>query len=241
MEEVAEGIHRLGSSYINFYLVEESEKITIVDSGLPAYWEQIPQALSALGRSMADVDAVLLTHSHADHIGTAAKLANEDAIRILIHSADVDSAARAERVSSLRLVPFAWRLWFTNYSLHLLRSGATKAPPLQDPAIFGDGERLDVPGRPRVIHLPGHTAGSSALFFEQRGTLFSGDALVTLDTLRGKKGPAILTDPFSADEDRARESLGRLERIEAGVMLPGHGEPWRGGVAEAVRLARQKG
>jgi glyoxylase-like metal-dependent hydrolase (beta-lactamase superfamily II) len=238
MEEVAQGVHRLGTNYINFFLVEDGAKVTLVDTGLPGYWSQLPAALESLHRSIADIDVVLLTHSHVDHIGNADRLINEAGTRTLIHPADRDAARRSERVGTKQLLPHMWRLYLVRYSLHLLRSGATSVPPLQEPGNLSDGETLDVPGKPRVIHLPGHTPGSCGLFFEQRSVLFTGDALVTLDTLRGRIGPAVFTSPFSADTDRAYESLARLEGIEADVMLPGHGEPWTGGVRNAIRLAR---
>ena len=238
MQEVAKGVYRLGTGYINFYFVEVGGRLTIVDSGLPGYWDQIPRALASLGRSFDHVEAVVLTHSHADHIGSAARLKDDHNVRTYIHDADVATAAKAETVSPLSLVPYTWRLWLMRYLAHLNKNGALKAPPLADPATFGDGEVLEVPGRPRIIHAPGHTAGSCALLLEERGILFSGDALVTLDTLRGKTGPAAFTSPFAADEDLAFQSLDRLENIHADLMLPGHGEPWTGGVTEAVRRAR---
>jgi glyoxylase-like metal-dependent hydrolase (beta-lactamase superfamily II) len=239
MNEVAPGIHRLGTTYINFFLVEEGAKVTVVDTGLPGYWDQFRTALDSLGRTVADVDAVLLTHSHVDHIGNANRLSQEAGRRLLIHRADEATARRAERVGTKEMLPHMWRPFLSRYSLHLLRAGATSVPPVEEVGVFSDGDTLDVPGTPRVIHLPGHTAGSCALLFEKRSVLFSGDALVTLDTLRGRKGPTIFSTPFSADADLAYESLDRLDGIEASVMLPGHGEPWTRGVQEAIRLARQ--
>ena len=95
-----------------------------------------------------------------------------------------------------------------------------------------------IPGAPRVIAVPGHSEGSAALHLPARKVLFVGDALATLNVLSGKTGPQLA--PFGSDLPRARESLKRIEAIEADVMLPGHGQPWTGGVAEAVRLIRQE-
>jgi glyoxylase-like metal-dependent hydrolase (beta-lactamase superfamily II) len=55
--------------------------------------------------------------------------------------------------------------------------------------------------------------------------LFSGDALVTLDTVTGAKGPQQIR--WNDDEDEAAASYARLRETEARVVLPGHGEPWR--------------
>jgi glyoxylase-like metal-dependent hydrolase (beta-lactamase superfamily II) len=100
---------------------------------------------------------------------------------------------------------------------------------------------VDVPGRPRVVHAPGHTAGTAALYLESRGILFSGDALVTRNPLTGRIGPQIMPSGFNRDSAQALSSLRALLSVAASTVLPGHGEPWTGGAAEAVRLARQTG
>ena len=102
---------------------------------------------------------------------------------------------------------------------------------------FDDGATLDVPGTPRVIHVPGHTAGSVAFHLPDRSTLVVGDALITLNVVNGQTGPQMFPN-FTLDNRAALASLGRFDGIEADVVLPGHGERWTGGVAEAVRIAR---
>jgi glyoxylase-like metal-dependent hydrolase (beta-lactamase superfamily II) len=67
--------------------------------------------------------------------------------------------------------------------------------------------------------------------------LFVGDAFATLNVLSGKTGPQLA--PFGSDLVLARESLARLEAIDADVVLPGHGQPWTGGLREAVRLIKE--
>jgi glyoxylase-like metal-dependent hydrolase (beta-lactamase superfamily II) len=120
-----------------------------------------------------------------------------------------------------------------------LSKGMLRATPIVEVATFGDGATLDVPGAPRVIHLPGHSEGSAALYVPALDALFVGDAFATLNVLSGKTGPQLA--PFGSDLPRAVESLSRLDRVEAKLALPGHGQPWTGGVAEAVRLIRAAG
>ena len=124
------------------------------------------------------------------------------------------------------------------YLVHSIREGVMRIAPVAKIATFEDGDVLDVPGRPRVIHTPGHTRGECVLHLEQRDVLFSGDALVTLDIAPAHVGPSLLTPPFVLDLAQARASLERIEATGAKIMLPGHGEPWPHGVAEAVRIAR---
>jgi glyoxylase-like metal-dependent hydrolase (beta-lactamase superfamily II) len=117
-----------------------------------------------------------------------------------------------------------------------IRKGALRTKRLREVATYGDGATLDVPGSPRVILLPGHTPGSAALHVPDRDCLFIGDAIATVAVTTGATGPMVA--PFSADPAQAVASLFRLDGVEASWVLPGHGQPWTGGVAEAVRLVR---
>ena len=112
-------------------------------------------------------------------------------------------------------------------------------PPILEVSAFADGDTIDVPGRPRAIHVPGHSEGSAALHVTARDAIFIGDALVTLDVLGGDTGPRL--SPFNADRKRAFESLGRLDGVQARLVLSGHGQPYDGGLREAVRRAREIG
>jgi glyoxylase-like metal-dependent hydrolase (beta-lactamase superfamily II) len=93
-----------------------------------------------------------------------------------------------------------------------------------------------VPGSPRVILTPGHTPGSAALHAPSVDALFVGDAFATYAVTTGARGPQVA--PFTADSPQAMASLTRLEGISADLVFPGHGEPWTGGIQEAVRRIR---
>jgi glyoxylase-like metal-dependent hydrolase (beta-lactamase superfamily II) len=70
--KIAPGIHRIGDqSIVNAYLLEDAGEVTIIDAGVPGYYRDIPRELAAMGRTVADVRALLLTHGHTDHIGFA--------------------------------------------------------------------------------------------------------------------------------------------------------------------------
>ena len=104
-----------------------------------------------------------------------------------------------------------------------------------------DGEVLDVPGRPRVIFTPGHTDGHCALHLPDAGAVITADALVTLDPYTAKRGPRLVARAATKDVERNLASLDRILETGAQVVLPGHGEPFRSGVAAAVRMARTEG
>jgi glyoxylase-like metal-dependent hydrolase (beta-lactamase superfamily II) len=125
--------------------------------------------------------------------------------------------------------------------IHLVRHGGSRIVPILDLSTFEDRERLDAPGSPRVIHVPGHTPGMSAVFLEDRRTLLTGDAIVTRNPLTGRLGPQIMPGGLNRDSQQALGSLDALSETAADLILPGHGDPWEGAVSEAVRITREQG
>jgi glyoxylase-like metal-dependent hydrolase (beta-lactamase superfamily II) len=233
---IVDGIHRIGGGTVNAYLVEEGGEITIIDTGAPGHWNELLAELAAMGRSLADVRAVALTHAHVDHVGFAERIRRERSVPVSVHEADAKMARGEERPrnqKTLGVNPLA-ALGFIGYAL---AHGMLRATPIVEVSTFGDGATLDMPGAPRVIHAPGHSPGSAVLHVPTHDALFVGDALCTLNVLTGKTGPQLT--PFGSDFPQAVASLSRLDRVEAGFVLPGHGEPWTGGVGEAVRRVRE--
>jgi glyoxylase-like metal-dependent hydrolase (beta-lactamase superfamily II) len=124
---------------------------------------------------------------------------------------------------------------------HMARNGALKPPHIADSKPIADGDQLDVPGRPRVIHTPGHTPGHCALYFERHGALLVGDLLCTWHPVLGRLGPQVMPGAFNVSSAQSLQSLGHIEGLHADVLLPGHGEPWTEGPAAAVAQARETG
>jgi glyoxylase-like metal-dependent hydrolase (beta-lactamase superfamily II) len=122
---------------------------------------------------------------------------------------------------------------------HLLRNGVARTAPVAEASGFADEEVLDVPGRPRVIHTPGHTAGNVALSLAGRDVLIVGDTLATLSLSHGGSDPQLLPRYMNEEHDRALASLEKIEPVTARWVLPAHGLPWEGSPQEAVKLARQ--
>jgi glyoxylase-like metal-dependent hydrolase (beta-lactamase superfamily II) len=241
LTQVAPGVHRLANVYTNWYLLEAGGRLTLLDAGLPGDWRQFSSALSRLGHTPADIDAVLITHHHPDHAGNAERLRSSGA-RVLSHPADAPYLRGERKLSNRGIARHLWRPWYLAYMLRYVAKGITRTPAVAALDQVADGEVVDVPGSPRVVHAPGHTAGSCALFLEERSLLFTGDALVTLDVARGPRGragPQVVRGPHTENADLALESLTVLAATKAQTVLPGHGEPWHDGVASAVEIARR--
>src|SRR5215213_4136041 len=86
--DVAPGVHRIEDAYTNWYLLEDGDRLTIVDTGVPDSWGSLTSALSRLGRSTADVAAVVLTHAHFDHVGFAERARRELGVPVWVHADD---------------------------------------------------------------------------------------------------------------------------------------------------------
>lgn len=232
---IAQSLHRLGSGIVNSYLIDDGGLVTVVDAGLPGYWRALPAELAAMGRSLDDVTALVLTHGDSDHIGFAERLRRERRVPVYVHALDAARARGEVKKPSWgwRPVKFGPLLGFLVYSA---RKGGLRIRPVADVIPMDDGATLDVPGTPRVIHLPGHTPGSVALHVPSIDALFVGDAMTTRNVLTGVRGPQLA--PFTLEPDNALSSLARLDGFEAAWVLPGHGAPWSGGVASALDRIR---
>jgi glyoxylase-like metal-dependent hydrolase (beta-lactamase superfamily II) len=229
-------VKRLGSALVNFYAVEDGGRWTILDAGAPGYWPQ----LAANGIRPEAVEAVVLTHAHADHVGIAERLRQSGA-RVYVHEADRALATTGKPSGKNERSPLpylrhsaAWKL-----TAHLARNGGLKQRAIGEVTTFSDGEELDVPGRPRTIHTPGHTDGHSVLVVGD--ALVAGDLLCTLDPLTGSRGPRLMPAALNRSTARVVESLAKLEGIDAEIVYVGHGEPWTRGVRDMVAAARVAG
>jgi glyoxylase-like metal-dependent hydrolase (beta-lactamase superfamily II) len=239
--DVAEGVHRIGEHFVNWYLVEEGGRITIVDAGLPASWQSLLEALGGIGRSPGDVEALVLTHAHFDHIGFADRARVELGVPVWVHENDASLTKRPWLYMSERS-PLSYLGSRTlPIVASFIRAGAPRVGPIRQVRRFGNEGVLDVPGSPRILFTPGHTLGHVALHLPERDAVISGDALVTHDPYTDTRGPRVVARAATADSERALASLELLANSGAGTLLPGHGEPWRDGAESAVREARRVG
>jgi glyoxylase-like metal-dependent hydrolase (beta-lactamase superfamily II) len=240
--EVAAGVHRLTKGVVNWYIVDDAGKLVIIDAGAPRDWNLLVETVGRLGRRLDDIDVVLITHAHPDHTGFAERVRTTAGSTVWIHEADTPVARGAKQPrADGNVAPYLVRAEMYRTAFSMVRRGGHRIVPIRKLSTFADGEVLDVPGRPRVVHTPGHTPGSAAIHLEGRSVLLTGDALATRNPLTGRVGPQIMPAGSNHDTAAALNSLAALLTLTADIVLPGHGEPWTQGVSEAVRVAREAG
>lgn len=239
MEQITDGVYRLGTRWVNFYLVVQDDGLTLIDTGLPKYFSQVGSAMRELGRSTSDLKAVVLTHTHSDHIGSADKVVEGYDAPVFVHRGESSIATGdAKPGTPSGALGSLWRPSMLSFAAHFLANGGAKKVTIPSVHSYEHDDVLDVPGTPRVVFCPGHSPAHSALLLEERGVLLCGDAMGTLAVTTGETGAML--PPMNEDRERAVASLDVLAGVSAEMVLPGHGEPFRGSPAEAVAAARAR-
>lgn len=232
-------VHHFKTDPFNWYVIEEAGRLTLVDAGFPGHYQVFRKGLKSIGREVSDVEAVLITHAHADHMGFADRVSRESSAPVWIHRADVAGAKRILQLPWKSLLTNAWRTFTRSMLIHATLNGVFQATRIPSPRILEDGDHLDVPGRPIVIHAPGHTPGEVAFYLPEAGILFSGDAIVTQDLYTGRQtGPQVLNAGLNDHDRQTRESLDRFMHLGRVTIYPGHGPSWHGEMGEALELAK---
>ena len=218
---------RRGTGFAAWTVVVEGTDVLLVDSGYPGDAEALVASVTASGRTLDDVVAVLITHAHVDHVGGLAAL--PDHVPVLSSQGEA-AHLRREFLEQLTPAALATRLWrprVARWTVGVLRSGGLRDVALPRAAGVEIGERLDLPGRPVAVPTPGHTSGHVAWHFPDDGVIASGDALVTAHPTSARTGPALLEAMFHHDPAAAEVSLAALRGLDADRLFPGHGPPVR--------------
>lgn len=240
--EVASQVYFVEASDVNFVLIVDGDEVTLVDSGYPKDRNLVEASVREIGRSLADVVAMLLTHAHVDHIGSAEWMRQDLGVPIHCHS---DEAAQArgeleQRISEQDILVRLWRPGVLTFMLNVVAKGGLNPTHVTEVSTFSDGAQLDVPGQPVAVHTPGHTSGHVGFHVPDRGVLITGDALITVDVWdRTDRGPQVIRAPFNHDHSQAVDSLQRFAELDGQAVIPGHGRPYRGSPAQAVEEARR--
>lgn len=237
--EPVAGVTLLGTERVNFYAVTEGRAVTLIDCGFFGHLRYLEAWLAATGRRAADVEAVVVTHGHADHLGFAAVFAARG-VPVYVPDGDLAQArTTGVRRPPPRLLGRIWRPSCLGLFAEAVADSVFSQPAVEGAVGYADGATLDVPGALRAVHVPGHSAGHCCLLLPGVDAVFTGDALMTRDPMGTATGPLVFAEHPRAN-GRALASLGRLAGLEHASMLPAHGEPWAfpGALGRAVREAR---
>ncbi len=173
MQSVISGVYQISHRIVNSFVIDGDEGVTLIDTGLPRLHRTIVRALPQIGRSVTDITAIVLTHSHRDHTGGAARL--KAASGASVYASALDSAAIRGDVP-IPTPPISEQLLFLKPLFNMLPNSER----VDVEHRVREGETIDLPADLRVIDTPGHTPGHVSYLLEREGgLLIVGDAAIT--------------------------------------------------------------
>jgi glyoxylase-like metal-dependent hydrolase (beta-lactamase superfamily II) len=210
-----------------FALIDDDGQVTLVDAGVRRSPPRILQALAEIGSAAQEVTRILVTHSHADHVGGLGRVVEQTGADVAAHIDDADDVRLGRGAPLDPSAPLA-RLRSRNVG--------SDATPVE--TELHDGDVLPVAGGVRVIHTPGHTPGHVSLLHEPTGTLITGDAIWNMNARR--TWPVMA---FCSDGALSQQTANRLGELEYSTAAFTHGPEIRENGREAIRsfLARPRG
>lgn len=240
MHNAIDGVVRVPVVFVNAYLVDVKRDVPtsgwlLVDTGLRgAGAVAILRGAAARYGRRHPPRAIVLTHGHFDHSGSAAWLARHWHVPVFAHALELPYLTGRSRYppadptvgGALAMMSRAFPSDAPDLSPHVL--------PLPS-----DGSIPDVPGW-HAMHTPGHTPGHVALWREADALLLAGDALATMNqeswmtTVTAPRELRWPPAPMTTDWQAARESVDRLASLHPRTVAAGHGVPISG--AQVPRL-----
>jgi glyoxylase-like metal-dependent hydrolase (beta-lactamase superfamily II) len=235
--QVTDLVHLVQGHAVNWVLVTGDTGVMLIDAGYPGDREDVLASLRKLGYDAGDVRAILLTHAHIDHLGSAIWFAGEHGTPVYCHADEVGHAKREylEQVSILDLALRIWRPRWAAWGVHVVRSGGLIRDGIPTTQPLTNETAAGLPGHPMAVFTPGHTSGHCSYLVD--GVLASGDALITGHPLLRHHGPQLLPEVFSHSQQNCLRSLAALALLDTEILLPGHGAAWRGPIREATEQA----
>ena len=239
LETVRPDVLRLPIAFVNAYLVGDPDgPWALVDTGLP-FSSALTQSVAAERFGGRAPEAIVLTHGHFDHAGSAHALAEFWNVPVYAHALEMPYlTGRSAYAPPDPTIPGA----ISTLARTFPHGGRDLRPHVH--ALPDDGT---VPGMPgwRWVHTPGHTEGHVSLWREADRTLIAGDAVATTDLdswLALATMPRVFdrpAAPFTPDWTAARASVEALADLNPDAVGAGHGQAITEGTANALHLYAQ--
>jgi glyoxylase-like metal-dependent hydrolase (beta-lactamase superfamily II) len=218
------GLHTIGplvdgtrqGGYSRAYLLEDGDRLTLVDTLFDTDAYMIIEYLLRIGRSAHELTDIVLTHAHRSHLGGLARLKRLSGATVWAHDREADIIAGRAHAKPVGLLPFRPLVLYPFRLLSYVNR--PKHDPCEVDRTLGEGDTV---GTLKVLHVPGHTPGHLAFHWRDRALLV-GDAILTWPTF-GPGWPG-----FNLDEHEYRRSLWRLVSLRPAIVGPGHGPPLSG-------------
>jgi glyoxylase-like metal-dependent hydrolase (beta-lactamase superfamily II) len=160
-------------SFINTYaFINDDGSVTLVDCGLKKAPAKIVDGLASIGKHPKDVEDIILTHAHDDHIGGAAKMIELSNPKFIFMHEEDSSYPEKGTTPKVDTRTISGKL--------MSRMPASKYTPFKVNKELKDGELIDTAGGLKVIHTPGHTEGHISLLHLESKTLITGDSIFNM-------------------------------------------------------------
>jgi len=215
--EILSDVHWIDGVTANTYLAL-GDQTTLIDTGTPGKQENIIKYLqNELKSKPEDIKTIVLTHHHIDHTGSLYELKKLTNADIAAYKEDMDIISGEKSSSDPIYMRFVSRLMtiFTSYKF------------IKPDISLQENDMVD---NYRVIHTPGHTPGSIALYNSDNGVIFVGDTL-TYDGNKVGGPPSFLIN----DKEALKKSVKKITDLEPNIMLSGHGKPLTEHTSEMIR------
>ncbi len=237
MEEIAQDVAVVEMIMANAYLVGNSNAWVLVDNGTPGHAATIKEAAEARFGPGAKPRAILLTHGHFDHAGSAPELVREWGVHVYAHR--LEWPYLTGKSSYPPLDPTA-----PGFFSFMTRFMPSRTVDLGDSLKELDANLPELGLGDWSAHFtPGHTPGHIVFYRKSDGVLLAGDAVTTmnidnlLDMLIKKQEVCRPPAPATTDWEQARRSVQLLAGLKPKLIAAGHGKPMAGAADQLERLA----
>ncbi|MGW4631360.1 MBL fold metallo-hydrolase [Nocardia sp. NPDC004415] len=241
VHQVADDVFTIRGTDVNMFLLREGRDLTLIDAGWHGDAALIEKSIRSLGHRPEDVQAVLLTHAHLDHVGALNHLHRHYAIPAYTSPTEVPHAHGDyhESATPLDVIKRLTDRDTLAWAARITAAGGLRKNPVPHIHPFPTEGPLDLPGHPVPVPTPGHTSGHTAYHLPEAGAVATGDALVTAHPTSKITGPQPLPNFFNHDTPATIAGYTTLESLPADLVLPGHGPIWPEGITTAVTRARE--